>query len=63
MDAEPGKIRQNPRRPDKILTESAKKYRKIVAKSGPGGSPEPPESVRERTRAKNMQKINLRAQN
>ena len=62
LDAEPAKIPQNPRRPDKILTEPAEKYREILAKCGPGGSPEPPESVRERARAKKMQKINLRTQ-
>ena len=55
----PATSRRNPRRPDKILTESAKKYRKIVAKSGPGESPEPPESVRERAQAKEMRKINF----
>ena len=59
LDAEPGKIPQNPRRPDKSLTEPAEKYREILAKCGPGGSPEPPESVRERARAKEMRKINF----
>ena len=58
----PATSRRNPRRPDKILTEPAEKYREILAKCGPGGSPEPPESVRERARAKKMQKINLRTQ-
>ena len=51
LDAEPGKIPQNPRRPDKSLTEPAEKYREILAKCGPGGSPEPPESLRELTGA------------
>ena len=43
----PATSRRNPTNPDKIPTEPAKKYRKIISKSGPGGSPEPPESLGE----------------
>ncbi len=39
--------RRNPTNPDKIRTQPAKKYRKILPKSDTGGSPEPPESVRD----------------
>ena len=43
----PATSRRNLANPDKIPTEPAKKYREILSKSGPGGSPEPPESVRD----------------
>ena len=39
MDADPGKAPQNPTNPDKSPTQPAKKYRKILPKSEPGGSP------------------------
>ena len=43
----PAASRRNPTNPAKISPSPAKKYRKIRLRSGPGGSPEPPESLRE----------------
>ena len=43
----PATFRRNPTNHDKIPTEPAKKPCKIIAKSGQGGSAEPPESVRD----------------
>ena len=43
----PATSRRNPTDPDKIRTQPAKKYCKILSKSAPGESPEPPESVRD----------------
>ena len=58
----PATPRRNPTNPDKIPTQPSKKYCKILqesgpknrkalwkilSKSGPGGSPEPPESLRD----------------
>ena len=43
----PATSRRNPANHDKIPTEPTKKCREIISKSDPGGSPEPPESVRD----------------
>ena len=43
----PATSQRNRTNPDKIRTQPAKKYRKILSKSGPEGSPEPPESLRD----------------
>ena len=40
----PAPSRQNPANYDEIPAEPVEKYRKILPESGPGGSPEPPES-------------------
>ena len=40
-------FRRNPTNHDKIPAKPAKEYRKIFEKSGPGGTPEPPESARD----------------
>ena len=47
LGVHPGKTPAEPGKARKIRAELSKKYRKILPKSCPGASPEPPESVRE----------------